>query len=268
MESLLLGFSWQQLLLILLVFVWSGFVRSGLGFGGALFTIPFLLLIHNDPLFFLPIISIHLLFFASLTLLPKRRLQKTQASGQTAEQEVAPTVNWRFVRYALLIMIIPKLAGVIGLLVLPPDLMNCIIFLLIAAYSVTYILGQPLKSNSPLLDTVFLAFGAYISGTSLIGGPLVIAVAMRHIQPHEFRNTLFVLWTVLVSIKMGAFAYAGVDLQFAAALWLLPFAGIGHFVGLKFHQRLLQQSNARFYQVLGMVLLVASLAGIGQILLT
>ena len=62
---------WQQYLLIVLVFIWSGFVRSGLGFGGALFTIPFLLLIHNDPLFFLPIISIHLLFFASLTLLPK-----------------------------------------------------------------------------------------------------------------------------------------------------------------------------------------------------
>ena len=137
---------------------------------------------------------------------------------------------------------------------------------MIGAYSVTYILGKPLKSSSPLLDTLFLVIGAYISGTSLIGGPLVIAVAMRHIQPHEFRNTLFVLWTVLVSIKMGAFAYAGVDLQFAAALWLLPFAGIGHYVGLKFHQRLLQQSNARFYQVLGGVLLTASLAGIVQIL--
>ena len=220
-------------------------------------------MIHNDPLFFLPIISIHLLFFASLTLLPKRR----QKEDPSEVAQVAATVNWRFVRYALLIMIIPKLAGVIGLLVLPPDLMNSIIFLLIAAYSVTYIVGQPLKSNSPLLDTLFLAFGAYISGTSLIGGPLVIAVAMRHVQSHEFRNTLFVLWTVLVSIKMGAFAYAGVDLQFAAALWLLPFAGIGHFVGLKFHQRLLQQSSQRFYQVLGMVLLIASLAGIAQILM-
>ena len=262
MESLLLGFSWPQYLLIVLVFIWSGFVRSGLGFGGALFTIPFLLLIHNDPLFFLPIISIHLLFFASLTLLTRGQSE----TGSSHNQE-APGVNWRFVRYALLIMIIPKLAGVIGLLVLPTDLMNCIIFLLIAAYSATYIVGQPLKSNSPFMDTVFLAFGAYISGTSLIGGPLIIAVAMRHIQSHEFRNTLFVLWTVLVSIKMAAFAYAGVDLQLIAALWLLPFAGIGHYLGLKFHQRLLQQSNARFYQVMGTVLLTASLAGIGQIVM-
>lgn len=263
MEFLSIELSWQQYLLIILVFIWSGFVRSGLGFGGALFTIPFLLLIHNDPLFFLPIISIHLLFFASLTLLSKGGSKTDTEENFTR----APAVNWRFVRYALLIMIIPKLAGVIGLLVLPPVLMNCIIFLLIAAYSVTYIVGQPLKSNSPLLDILFLAFGAYISGTSLIGGPLVIAVAMRHVQSHEFRNTLFVLWTVLVSIKMGAFAYAGVNLQFAAALWLLPIAGIGHFVGLKFHQRLLQQSSQRFYQLLGMVLLIASLAGIAQILM-
>mgnify|MGYP000055153906 CR=1 FL=1 len=253
---------WQQYLLIVLVFIWSGFVRSGLGFGGALFTIPFLLLIHNDPLFFLPIISIHLLFFASLTLLPYQ-LSSKQDTGTENNQ---PSVNWRFVRYALLIMIIPKLAGVIGLLMLPSDLMNCIIFLLIGAYSLTYIIGRPLQSNSRTLDILFLILGAYISGTSLIGGPLVIAVAMRHIKSHEFRNTLFVLWTVLVSIKLCAFAYAGVDLQFAAALWLLPFAAIGHFIGLRFHQKLLQQTNARFYQILGGVLLTTSLAGIVQIL--
>lgn len=251
---------WQQYLLIVLVFIWSGFVRSGLGFGGALFTIPFLLLIHNDPLFFLPIISIHLLFFASLTLLPNQLLSKQSSADNQ------PSVNWRFVRYALLIMIIPKLAGVIGLLILPSDLMNCIIFLLIGAYSLTYIIGRPLQSSSRLLDILFLIVGAYISGTSLIGGPLVIAVAMRHIKSHEFRNTLFVLWTVLVSIKLCAFAYAGVDLHFTAALWLLPFAGIGHFIGLRFHQQLLQQTNARFYQILGGVLLTASLAGIAQIL--
>ncbi|MGB0450237.1 MAG: TSUP family transporter [Porticoccaceae bacterium] len=255
---------WQQYLLIILIFIWSGFVRSGLGFGGALFTIPFLLLVHNDPLFFLPIISIHLLFFATLTLLPHPLPSRRSTDNRSENKQ--PSVNWRFVRYALLIMIIPKLAGVIGLLVLPSDLMNCIIFLLIGAYSLTYIIGRPLQSNSRALDAVFLVLGAYISGTSLIGGPLVIAVAMRHIQSHEFRNTLFILWTVLVSIKLCAFAYADVDLQFAAALWLLPFAAIGHFIGLRFHQQLLQQTNARFYHILGGVLLTASLAGIVQIL--
>jgi uncharacterized membrane protein YfcA len=66
-------FEIYQIVLIAAVFIWSGFVRSGLGFGGALFTIPFLLLIHNDPLYFLPIISLHLLFFAALTLMQSRR---------------------------------------------------------------------------------------------------------------------------------------------------------------------------------------------------
>jgi hypothetical protein len=47
---------------------------------------------------------------------------------------------------------------------------------------------------------------------------------------------------------------------------LLPAAGIGHIIGQKFHQRLLQRSNARFYQVLGWVLLSTSLVGLLQIL--
>jgi hypothetical protein len=45
-----------QYVLIALIFVWSGFVRSGLGFGGAVMSLPFLLLIDNQPLVFLPII--------------------------------------------------------------------------------------------------------------------------------------------------------------------------------------------------------------------
>ena len=55
---------WYQYLLIGLVFGWSGFVRSGLGFGGAVLALPFMLLILNEPLVFLPIIAIHLLIFS------------------------------------------------------------------------------------------------------------------------------------------------------------------------------------------------------------
>lgn len=232
-------------------------MRSGLGFGGALFTLPFLLLIHNDPLFFLPIISLHLLFFAGLTVIQSERGTKDANST---------SVNWQFVRYSLLVMIVPKLAGVVGLLVLPTTLMNLIIFSLIAAYSLTYILGKPLQSNSRLIDIVFLIAAAYISGTSLIGGPLVIAVAMRHIRPHEFRNTLFVIWWILVSIKLCAFVIADVDIQLLNALWLLPFAGIGHLIGHRFHQQLLQRDSASFYRILGWILLGTAIVGISQVL--
>jgi uncharacterized membrane protein YfcA len=46
--------SFIQLVAIAIIFAWSGFVRSGIGFGGALFTLPFLLLVLDDPLVFLP----------------------------------------------------------------------------------------------------------------------------------------------------------------------------------------------------------------------
>ena len=254
---------WYQYALIAIVFIWSGFVRSGLGFGGALFTIPFLLLIHDDPLFFLPIISIHLLFFAPSTLVFGKR---KATDGQNQPAADANTVNWRFVRFSLAIMFIPKLVGVVGLIVLPTELMNSIIFLLIAGYSMTYILGRPLQSSSLTFDIVFLVIGAYISGTSLVGGPMVIAVALRHIKPFQFRDTLFVIWTVLVSIKLAAFVWAGISLNFVAALYLLPFAGIGHFIGLGAHERLLRQDSKKFYRILGSILFCASGAGLYQVL--
>ena len=73
---------WQYVL-IGLVFVWSGFVRSGLGFGGAVLALPFLLLIHDDPLVFLPLIAAHLLLFSSLTVIMNNRRQPrtTQQQG-------------------------------------------------------------------------------------------------------------------------------------------------------------------------------------------
>jgi uncharacterized membrane protein YfcA len=250
--------AWTQIALIGLIFVWSGFVRSGLGFGGALFTLPFLLLIHNDPVFFLPIISLHLLFFAGLTIIQSERKKNSDDST---------TVNWPFVRYTLLIMIVPKLAGVIGLLMLPIDLMNIIIFTLIIGYALTYIFDKPLQSNSRTVDVILLAAAAYISGTSLIGGPLVIAVALRHIKPHEFRNTLFMVWWILVSIKLIAFVIAGVDIQLINALFLLPCAAVGHMIGHRFHQRLLQRDSRSFYRTLGWVLLGTSFVGLGQVLI-
>lgn len=253
----MIDLSWIQLGIIALIFVWSGFVRSGLGFGGALFTLPFLLLIYNDPLVFLPIISLHLLFFAGLTVIQSERSKKDASST---------SVNWQFVRYSLLVMIAPKLAGVIGLIVLPTTLMNLIIFSLIASYSLTYILGKPLQSNSRAIDILFLVAAAYISGTSLIGGPLVIAVAMRHIKPHEFRNTLFVIWWILVSIKLCAFVIANIDIQLLNALWLLPFAGVGHLIGHRFHQQLLLRDSASFYRILGWILLGTAMVGISQAL--
>ena len=66
--EVLLGLNITQVALVMLVFIWTGFVRSGLGFGGGALGLPLMLLIFNEPLFWLPVIGAHLLFFSSLTL--------------------------------------------------------------------------------------------------------------------------------------------------------------------------------------------------------
>jgi uncharacterized membrane protein YfcA len=252
-------FTLIQFFLIALIFAWSGFVRSGIGFGGALFTLPFLLLVHDNPLIFLPIISIHLLFFASTTLFNDQYLSRDRKKNT-----IKTEVNWWFIRYSMAIMLLPKIAGVIGLLVLPVDLVNLIIFSLIGAYALTYIFDKPMQSQSRVMDVIFLIIGAYISGTSLVGGPLIIAVAMRYLKPNQFRSTLFVIWFILVAIKMIGFYIAEVDLQLYNALVLLPFAAVGHVIGLKTHQWLLSRDNRGFYRNIGWVLLITSIAGAMQ----
>jgi uncharacterized membrane protein YfcA len=257
-----------QVLLIFGIFVWSGFVRSGLGFGGAVLSLPFLLLIHNDPLIFLPIISIHLLIFSSFTVL--RNLSKSGPAYERAigeEGEPLSTVNWAYLKYALGIMIVPKLIGVFGVITLPGDLMTVVIFCIVAVYAMGYILDRPFRSNNRALDVVFLMLGGYVSGTSLIGAPLIIAVFSQHVPRNQLRDTLLALWFVLVAIKLAAFIYSGVDLQLIHQWWLLPAATLGQLFGLRFYAYTLQADTRVFFRIIGSVLLVISLLGIYQIVL-
>lgn len=243
-----------QLALIGLIFIWSGFVRSGLGFGGSVLSLPFMLLVDDRPLVFLPIICVHLLVFAGITVFRNQR--------QLRDRDQPSSVDWRFLRKAMAIMIIPKLIGVFGLITLPASVMSVIIFSIVSVYSLTYIFDRHFVSNSRVLDVIFLIAGAYISGTSLIGGPLLIAVFSTHVARERLRDTLFMLWILLVSIKLSAFIVAGVDLQLIHQLWLLPCAGIGHVFGLRLHRKLLQTDPRVFYRVLGSVLLLSSVAGL------
>jgi len=254
--------SLAQYSLIALIFIWSGFVRSGLGFGGAVLSLPFLLLVDNQPLVYLPIIAVHLLFFSSLTVYLNNRKQAGEGGAKTTPLS---TVDWAYLKYALGIMIIPKMIGVFGLITLPPALMSSIIFTIVACYALTYIFNKPFSSNSRVLDIIFLMLGGYISGTSLIGAPLIIAVVMTHVAAHQLRDTLFTLWFILVAIKMVAFVWAGIDLQLLHALLLLPCAGIGHVLGLKIHEKMLKAESKVFFRILGSVLLVISGIGLGRV---
>jgi uncharacterized membrane protein YfcA len=244
-----------QLVLVLLIFVWSGFVRTGLGFGGAMMSLPLLLLVDNRPLVYLPIIGVHLLIFSMLAVWQNNRTR-------TAAEKNPSTVDWVYLKKSLKIMIIPKLIGVLGLLTIPANIVSVIIFCIISVYSITYILNKPFKSSHPVSDGIFLSLGAYISGTSLVGAPLIMTVYMVHVAREKLRDTLFVLWFILVSIKMVAFLIAGVDLQLQAHLWLLPATAVGHYFGLRFHARLTAADPVIFYRVIGSALLVVSLCGL------
>ncbi len=263
--------SFVQYALIALIFVWSGFVRSGLGFGGAVLSLPFLLLVLDQPLVFLPIIAVHLLVFSSLTIWLNNRKRAPAASGLTGTQvdggqRPESTVDWRYLWRILGIMIVPKLIGVFGLITMPGNVLSAIIFVIVALYSVSYIINKPFRSGSKTVDAVFLMVGGYISGTSLIGAPLIIAVAAQHLPKEKLRDTLFALWFILVLIKLAAFVWAGVDLQLIHHLWLLPCAAVGHVIGLKVHDRMLRAETPVFFQVLGTVLLIVSSIGMVSVL--
>ena len=249
MESL----AWYQYAAIGLIFVWSGFVRSGLGFGGAVLALPFLLLIVNDPLVFLPLIAAHLIFFSTLIM-----IQSTQKQGTTQSN----TINWRYLRRSMGIMIVPKIAGVIGLLTLPPVIMSTIIFLIVIAYAIGYIINRPIKIKTKFQEYGFLGLGAYVSGTSLTGAPLIVPVVASHVEKHELRNTLFVLWWILTLIKLASFVVAGIDLQLVHHLWLLPCAFVGHLLGNRMHNYLIEQETPIFFRVLGIALVIVSLTGL------
>ncbi|WP_424947792.1 TSUP family transporter [Candidatus Spongiihabitans sp.] len=223
--------------LVCLVFVWSGFVRSGLGFGGAALAMPLMLFIIDNPLLWLPIVATHLLIFSALTVYNRLR-----------------EVDWKYLKKAMLILLVPKLIGVFGLLSLPNDLLVIIIYAITFCYGLAYVFNYSFKSGNRLVDNILLVMGGYASGTSLIGAPLISAVFVRHVAIEKLRNTLFVAWMILVAIKMSAFVVFEIDLQFKYALYLLPVAAIGHYLGLNMHNRLIRDGGDKYKRMLGMVL--------------
>lgn len=233
-----------QLYLTAMVFVWTGFVRSGLGFGGAALGLPLMLFINDQPIVWLPIIGAHLLFFSALTL--RTRLDN---------------VDWGYLKQSSTYIIPAALVGVFGLLTLPNALLVFFVYAVTLFYAVTWMMNWSIASSNAWLDKVFLMSGGYIAGTSLTGAPLMVAVYMRNVPIDQLRNTLFVLWFVLVSIKLTTFALVGVDLQWFSAFLLLPIAAIGHIAGLKAHDAILK-NDQRFKQVIGGLLVCISISGL------
>ena len=87
---------------------------------------------------------------------------------------------------------------------------------------------------------------------------------MRNVDMKQLRNTLFVLWFVLVFIKLSTFTALGVKLQLDSALILLPVAAVGHVIGLKTHDYILENDRL-FKRILGGVLIVICLVALWKL---
>jgi len=123
-------------------------------------------------------------------------------------------------------------------------------------------------ASNPLPLATTPVLGQPPSGISLIGAPLIVVVFVRHVAASKLRNTCFVLWFILVSLKVFAFVVAGVDFQIRYQLWLLPCAASGHYLGLQLHRKLLGVDAVYFKRVIGAVLGMVSLFGLGQWLIS
>lgn len=242
-------FSSLELAIISLIFVWIGFVRTGLGFGGAVLGLPLLMLVGGSPIDWLPIIGIHLLFFSAIALV-----------------NALKTIDWSYLKKSLPWILPSKIIGVIGLISLPPTVMTLIVYSITFFYALTWAMNFNIASREGWVSRVLLILGGYISGTSLNGAPLLVAVYMQNINIKKLRNTLFVLWFLLVTIKMGAFVIVDVYINWQFSLMLIPVAALGHFIGLKVHDRIIE-NDTQFKRWMGGVLILICLAGLSKVLI-
>ena len=244
-----MDFTLIEIIFISLIFVWIGFVRTGLGFGGAVLGLPLLMLVGGSPIDWLPIIGIHLLFFSGIALVNSLK-----------------TIDWSYLKQSLPWILPAKAVGVVGLISLPPTVMIVIVYSITSFYAFTWILNFQIASRKAWVSRLLLILGGYISGTSLNGAPLLVAVYMQNIDFKRLRNTLFVLWFLLVTIKMSAFLIVDVYINWQFSLFLIPVAALGHFVGLKAHNRIIENST-QFKKWMGGVLILICIVGLSKVLI-
>ena len=146
----MIAFTTAELLCIFSIFIWTGFVRTGLGFGGAVLGLPLLLLlVGQSPIYWLPIIGCHLLIFTLLTLL--------KSPGK---------IDWQYLRRSFVWIIPAALVGIFGLIKLSTNFMTLFVYGLTCVYAVSWIFNRTLNTQKPWMDASLLVLGGYVGGLS------------------------------------------------------------------------------------------------------
>ena len=143
--------------------------------------------------------------------------------------------------------------------------MIIVVYSITSFYAVTWIINRNIASKKNWVNRLLLIMGGYVSGTSLMGGALLVAVYAANIEVTKLRNTLFVLWFIIVSIKMAAFLFVGVYIDWKFSLMLIPVAGLGHIIGLKVHDQLIK-NDAKFKRWIGGALLLVCIIGLTKVI--
>ena len=241
-------FTTLSIIVLIIAFLWSGFVRACFGFGGAGLMYPIAFLVVDSVLFIVPIVGFHLLFFSGITL----------AMGGYKK------VDWKTTLILLALISPTTLMGIFGLLELPEFWVLMSVYAILILYSLSYIFDFKSAKPNPWLNVPALLVGGYVSGLSLSGAPIIAAVALQYLHKEQARSSMYVLWFVLVTIKMLTLYAYDVDMQWQYQLWLLPIATVGHLMGLRLHDYLLQMQNQKFYRWMGIALLSLSIIGLAR----
>jgi len=241
-------FSLYTIVVLAVAFWWSGLVRAGLGFGGAGLMYPVALLAVDSVVFLVPLICVQLMIFSSATLVREH-----------------PKIDWRVLGILIAIIMPTFMLGVLGLISFPEWILLAVVYLVIISYSLFYLFNFHTSATSNWwIDGPILVLGGYVSGLSLAGAPIIAAVGLRLLDRTQVRATLFVLWFICCAIKLSTLAYYQVDLQLRHQLWLLPSALVGHLMGMRLHQRILQLQSPVFYRWMGAVLLTLCLVSLAK----
>ncbi|MEE2716148.1 MAG: TSUP family transporter [SAR324 cluster bacterium] len=228
-------------------FIWSGFVRSGFGFGGLVLMLPLALLFVDSPIHIIPITAVHVFITGVATVLLRFKV-----------------IVWRQLFHIMGVMVVPVVLGLLGLITLPDVWLVGMVQVIVALYAINYI--RPFKGlpGGRLVDYATLAFGGYLSGLALLGSPLIVPVAGRWIERERLRDSLLTLWVLLAPFKIVMLFATGVDFHWDWQLWLFPVHLIGYGLGLLFHAKLLQHRSEVFYRIIGWMLLAVVAVGLWQ----
>jgi len=142
--------------------------------------------------------------------------------------------------------------------------MTVVVYSITSFYAVTWIINKNIASKKNWVNRLLLIMGGYISGNSLMGGALLVAVYAANIEVTKLRNTLFVLWFIIVSIKMAAFLFVDIYIDWKFSLMLIPVAGLGHIIGLKAHDQLIK-NDTKFKRWIGGALLLVCIIGLTRV---